>query len=366
MKKVLLSANSAWYIYNFRKNLIKEISRDCTVIVCAPKDRFSRKIEQLGAKYIELDFEPKSRNIFSEILVLVRFFIAYSKIKPDIVLHFTPKNNIYGSMVSWFLGIKCLNNIAGLGRVFTKESLTSKFIKFLYKISNSHVNHIFFQNKRDQNLFHKMSIGKNNSTLLPGSGVDLELFFPKNYFPKNKTFLLLARLIPEKGIFEYVDAAREILLDNPEITFNLIGFIEASATNPISKELIDKWQQEGLINYMGAKDDVSKYIDESSCVVLPSYYAEGTPKSLLEAIASGKPIITTDNVGCADVILDGKNGFMCEMRSSQSLIEAMKKLISLTNNDLILMGQNSRKLAKKKYDEKIIINHYLKQIKKIA
>lgn len=366
MKKVLLSANSSWYIYNFRKNLIKEIIKNYEVIVCAPKDRFSNEIELLGAKYVELDFKPKSRNIFSEILVIIRFFIVYLKIRPDIVLQFTPKNNIYGSVVSWFLGIKCLNNIAGLGRVFSEISLTSKFVKLLYKISHSHVSHIYFQNSRDQKLFHEMNIGIGNSNLLPGSGVDLDLFYPKNFFPKNKVFLLLARLIPEKGIFEYVEAARNILQNNPEITFNLIGFIDDSKNNPLKNELIDKWHEEGLINYLGEKDNVSKYIDESSCIVLPSYYAEGTPKSLLEAIASGKPIITTDNVGCADVVQEEKNGYLCEMRSSQSLIKAMKKLISLSNDELLQMGQNSRDLAKEKYDEKIIIGQYLKQIQEIT
>lgn len=366
MPSIVLSANTSWYIYNFRFNIIKELIKSgFKVIIVAPRDSHTYKLEAMGIVYNQISFDQYSKNIFKEILIIFKFFFIYRRLSPDIVLNFTPKNNIYGALACRVLNIPVINNISGLGTVFVKKNLTSYVVKLLYSFSSSKINYIFFQNTRDQNIFNSIEkIKKIPSSLLPGSGVDLKKFKFKSYEEsKDIKFLLCSRMLKEKGILEYLYAAKNIKKDyKNKVEFRLLGPTDIKNPSSIKYSTLKRWHDSGVIKYMGFTDDVLTELINADCFVLPSYYSEGTPKSLLEAAAVGRPIITTENPGCKEVI-DNNNGILCESRSVYSLELAMRQFLNLSNEQKNEMSKNSRLLAEKRYDEKIVIETYLEVIK---
>jgi glycosyltransferase involved in cell wall biosynthesis len=196
--------------------------------------------------------------------------------------------------------------------------------------------------------------------ILPGSGVDTKRFRPTLKEENGKIrFLHISRMIWEKGIGEYVEAARRIKAKYPNVEFCLLGFLDVDNPGAISREQMDEWVEEGVINYLGVSDNVDEVISTADCIVLPSYYREGTPKTLLESASSGKPIITTDNVGCRDVVDHGVNGYLCEPRSSEDLAKKIEMFLALSEKEKRIMGANSRKKIKNEFDEKIVIGKYL-------
>jgi glycosyltransferase involved in cell wall biosynthesis len=254
-----------------------------------------------------------------------------------------------------------INNIAGLGTLFIKESAVTKIAKILYKVSQSKADKVFFQNRDDLAFFTgKGIVNAEKCDVLPGSGVDTNRFKPE-YKAENKKirFLLIARMIWEKGIGEYVNAAREIKKTYPNVEFCLLGFLDVQNPGAITKNEMNEWVEEGVINYLGVSDKVDEVIKSADCVVLPSYYREGTPKTLLESGSSGKPIITTDSVGCRDVVDHGVNGYICEPRSWEDLKEKIEMFLALTHDEKLEMGRQSREKIKREFDEKIVIDKYL-------
>lgn len=363
MKTVVISSNTSWYLYNFRINTILSLlKKGYKVIVVSPKDNYSSKLLELGVEYVHIDIDQGGTNPFKDLKTFWQFFSIYRKYKPSVALHFTPKNNIYGTLAASFTGVKSINNIAGLGMVFINESLTSKIAKILYRISQPRASKIFFQNEEDRKLFEKNKLASLTlSDRLPGSGVDLSRF-KLQQAPDDGVvrFLLIARMLYDKGIQQYVDAAR-VLKDRygQNVEFFLLGFLDGNHPSAVSKSQMDNWVSEGVVEYLGVSDCVEKEIAKVDCIVLPSYYREGVPRSLLEAGAMGKPIVTTDNVGCRETVEHGKNGYLCKPRCSQSLIKSLELIINKTHSERIEMGNNSREKIEKEFDEKIVINKYL-------
>ena len=364
MKKVILVSNTAWSIFNFRSGLMKKLDKEgFKVISIAPFDEYAHKIPY---EYHEIKMNNKGTNPFEDFVLFLRFFLLYRKLKPDVILHFTPKPNIYGTLAAKLLKKPCINNVAGLGTVFIQESLVTKIVRTLYSISQKSAQKIFFQNREDQVIFQNFGIFE-NTDLLPGSGIDTKRFSPQekksnnNYF----AFLLHSRLIWDKGVGEFVEAARKIKRKNPDVKFQILGFLDVENTSAISKEQMDKWVDEGVIDYLGAVIDVREYIANSDCIVLPSYYREGIPRALLEAASMEKPIITTKNVGCKDVVDDGINGFLYEKKSVDDLVDKMKKMLLLTLKERNEMGIKGREKVVREFDEQIVIRKYFEAIEKI-
>ncbi|HIP12820.1 MAG TPA: glycosyltransferase family 1 protein, partial [Arcobacter sp.] len=247
------------------------------------------------------------------------------------------------------------------GTLFIKESPVTKIAKLLYKVSQSKADRVFFQNRDDFNFFtDKGIVTSTQCDVLPGSGVDTNRFKPQYKEESSKVrFLLIARMIWEKGIGEYVQAAREIQKINPNVEFCLLGFLDVQNPGAITKSEMDEWVEEGVINYLGISDNVDEVIQTADCVVLPSYYREGTPKTLLESGSSGKPIITTDSVGCRDVVDHGINGYICEPRSWEDLKLKIEMFLELDYEARLEMGKRSREKMTREFDEKIVINKYL-------
>ncbi|QLO12771.1 glycosyltransferase family 4 protein [Citrobacter freundii] len=292
------------------------------------------------------------------------YYQIFLRLKPDLVFNFTPKVNIYSTLAAQFVKAKVVNNIAGLGSLFVSHSLASRIAKLLYRISQPLADFVFFQNEEDRKLFLDAGIVKQQFTdRLPGSGVDLSRFVVTPAPDDGSVrFILVARMLREKGVELYVEAARQLHQQYPNLEFNLLGFIDEDNPSGISRTQIEQWQNDGTINYLGTTDDVTKVLANQDCVVLPSYYREGVPKSLLEAAAMGKPIVTTDNVGCRETVDNGLSGFLCTPNDLLSLKNALDKIITMTHAQRKKFGCTGRIKIENEFDENMIIKAYLSQL----
>ncbi|MDX5348402.1 MAG: glycosyltransferase family 4 protein, partial [Hymenobacteraceae bacterium] len=303
-----------------------------------------------------------------DLMLIKQYYSIFKQVKPDVVLQYTIKPNIYGTIAAKLAGVPAINNVSGLGTVFIVKNLVSKIALALYKFSFQFPAKVFFQNEDDRQLFleHKL-VKKQITDVLPGSGIDTTRFVPAESFKRNPefTFLMIARVLYEKGIVEYVEAAREVKKLHPQVHCQLLGFIDEAGNIGIKKAQLDEWIAEGVIDYLGTSDNVAAVIAGADCVLLPSY-REGTPKTLLEAAAMGKPIITTNVPGCKEVVLNGENGFLCEVKSGKDLANKMLRMLSLSDAELQQMSRASRQLALTKFDERIVIDKYLSAIEAVT
>ncbi|CAK1935760.1 galacturonosyltransferase WbtD [Vibrio crassostreae] len=366
-KTVVITSNTSWYLYNFRKNTILALIKEgYRVVAVSPKDNYSKKLADLGTEYQHIEIDQGGTNPVKDVGTLFGFIGLYRKIRPDVVLNFTPKNNIYSTLAASLFDAKSINNIAGLGMVFINENITAKLARFLYKTSQPKAHTIFFQNNEDKELFAKHKLAPLEITdRVPGSGADLTRF---SLSPSKDDgvvrFLLIARMLYDKGIGHYVEAARELKSEyGDKVEFCLLGFLDVNNPSAVSKAEMKAWVEEGIVNYLGTSDNVESEIAKVDCMVLPSFYREGVPKSLLEACAMGKPIVTTDNVGCRETVDDGINGYLCELRSTPSLVEKLELMINLSHDQRLLMGEKSRIKVENEFDEQIVINKYLQAVK---
>lgn len=366
MKTIAFSANTSWYIYNFRKNTVKFlIEKGYKVfIITGTSDKYTELLKSLGCNVITIPLNRRSINPIIEFKTLIKLFSILHKSHIDVLLNFTPKNNIYGSIAAPSR-MKCINNISGLGDAFIGGGLKSRLFLFLYKFSQRKATHLFFQNAEDLKLFlDKNIIESSKTTLISGSGVDLQRFKyiePSSLYPRR--FIMVARLLAEKGVRIYAEAACILKAKyKDKIEFNLLGFIDHENTSAITQTEIDCWQSKGILNYLGSSDHVEDIVKNMDCVVLPSFYREGTPKSLIEAAALGKIIVTTNNIGCKDTVIDDVTGYLCEPKSTKSLVQMLEKVMLLDNSKMLQMCKASRQLAVNKFDERIIINKYFEEI----
>lgn len=366
MKIIAITSNTSWYLYNFRKNTILALLNEgYKVVAISPKDDYSEKLKSLGAEHRFIAIDQGGTNPLKDISTFWGFVKLYRELRPDVVLNFTPKNNIYSTLAGYLFGIKAINNIAGLGMVFINDNVTAKLARLLYKVSQPRAHVIFFQNDDDREIFKKYDLAPLNITdRVPGSGADLSRFTIVPSCDDGITrFLLVARMLYDKGIGHYVEAARELKAKYGDtVEFRLLGFLDVNNPSAVSRQEMQAWVDEGIVNYLGVSDSVEKEIAQIDCMVLPSFYREGVPKSLLEACAMGKPIITTDNVGCRETVDDGLNGFLCEPRSTSSLVEKLDRMINLSHVERLVMGQKSRLKVEKEFDEKIVISKYMQAV----
>jgi len=369
--KIVIAVNSSWNLVNFRSGLIRSmVESGYEVVAIAPFDGYYEKLSKLGCRYVPLPMDNKGIHPGKDLLLLWRFYHFLRHERPDVFLGFTVKPNIYGSLACNILRIPVINNIAGLGVVFIKNTLLTSFLRSLYKVSHSRSHKVFFQNNDDHKLFIENSlVSYKIADRVPGSGIDLERFnFSKNVnrvVNRKFHFLLIARMLWDKGIGEYVEAARLLRKNGVHAEFCLLGFLDVQNPAAISNKQVNDWVSEGVVQYLGASSDVRKEIIKSDCVVLPSYYREGVPHSLLESAAVGKPIITTNSVGCKEVVDDRINGYLCEVRNPIDLAEKMKKMMALSDKEREEMSILGRKKMENEFDEKIVINKYLDAIDQI-
>ena len=365
VEKFILVASHPDSLLNFRGPLIRALlSKDLEVHVAAPDldaDSLIRSsLESYGVNVHKIHMKRTGMNPISDLRTIFQLWILMKKIKPNYFLGYTHKPVIYGNLAAWMAGVnKQFALITGLGYTFQSQILwLNHLLQFLYRISMRRVEKVFFQNPDDETLFQNLGIIKTSdqkSVVVNGSGVDLKKFNIAS-FPKKIQFLLIARLLGDKGVREYFKAAKAVRKNHPDIKFGLVGWID-NHPDAISKKELDDSIDAGDIFFYGRMDDVKPAISESSVYVLPSY-REGTPRTVLEAMAMGRPIITTDAPGCKETVKDGINGYIVKVKSSQALVEAM--LCFIEQPELIeSMGNSSRKIAEEKYDVDKVNKHMM-------
>jgi glycosyltransferase involved in cell wall biosynthesis len=359
--KIAIVLNTSWNIFNFRMNFVRTlIAQGYEVHTIAPEDEYTKFLVEAGCHHHKVRMDSRGANPIKDSLLIVELFSIYRKIRPDIVLHYTIKPNVYGTLAASMLRIPVINNVCGLGTVFLKDNVVSAVAIMLYKLSFRFAHKVFFQNPDDQKLFiEKKLVKKEAVDLVPGSGIDLEKFQPVSFKRNEKfTFLLISRLITDKGILEYIRAIRKLRTRGIDAKFQILGAMDPKHKRGIKTEVINNWIEDEVIEYLGTTDDVRKHIGNADCIVLPSY-REGTPRTLLEAASSSKPIIATNVPGCNHVVIDNFNGLLCKLKDSDDLAEKMKQMSEFGDLKLQEFGKNSRAKMEAEYDESLVINKYL-------
>jgi glycosyltransferase involved in cell wall biosynthesis len=368
--RIVISINSAWNIANFRAGLIGALKAEgCEVIAIAPHDAYAERLGALGCRFISLSMDKQGTNPFSDAGLFMRYVHLFRSERPDVFLGYTIKPNIYGSLAAQACGVPVINNVSGLGTTFIRDSWVTRVVKALYRLAFARSHTVFFQNEDDRQLFLKHAlVAAERTALLPGSGINLDRFRPMESVGRQSgkgfRFLLIARLLYDKGIGEYAEATRIIKAKRPETTCALVGFLDVENRTAVSREVVNRWVDAGLIEYLGAVEDVRPHIAAADCVVLPSY-REGTPRTLLEAAAMAKPLIATDVPGCRQVVDDGLNGLLCRVKDGRDLAEKMIEIMDMTPSERRAMGEAGRLKMEREFDERLVVGAYFQRLASI-
>jgi glycosyltransferase involved in cell wall biosynthesis len=371
-RKIVLVSNIAWTISNFRLDLIKKLISEKYRVTCISSiDNFdhnsSKEIINTGAKYLDLKISRKGLN---PILDGAYFFGLLKKMKnekPSVLILYTIKSVIYGSIVGRILNIPTISVITGLGYVFNKKSVLALLIKYLYRFSIAKNKKVYFLNSIDRDEFLNLKITQpSKSIILNSEGVNTKDFKPQKKLNSNKIiFLQMCRFLWEKGIGEYIEAARILKSKYDNLEFQLLGFFDKGNPGAIDEKTVKNWVVEGIINFLGSSNNVKEYLNQCNCLVLASYYREGVPRSLLEAASMEIPIITTDSVGCKETVNDNITGYLCKPRSVEDLVYKMEQIILKSPEELQIMGEKARIKMINEFDVNHINQIYLNEINSI-
>lgn len=360
-RTIVLSANSDWNIANFRGGLIRGL-RDAGYepVVIAPQDPTAdSRMRALGIERIPVAISRSGLNPYTDFRLLQDYRRLLRQLQPAAYLSYTIKPNIYGAIAASSLGIPAIPNVSGLGTAFIRGGPLQRIVTMLYRAGFRRAPAVLFQNAEDRDFFVKQRmVRRDQAKLLPGSGVDLGHFLPEPLPAGPPTFLLVGRLLRDKGVGEFVAAARLVRASMPDSRFQLLGPIDEGNRTAIGRSEIDRWVAEGAVEYLGDTADVRPFIAATSIVVLPSY-REGLPRSLLEAAAMARPLIATDVPGCRDIVIDGVNGFLCAPRDARSLAAAMRRLAELPRDQQLGLGDAARRLVEDRFSEKYVVSAYL-------
>ena len=367
---VWIVCNAAWNVFNFRPGLIQALlAGGHSITVCCPADDYLERLKSLGIRHVNLRLDAAGVNPLREMAVLLQLFTLFRAFRPTVLLSFTPKVNIYVSLVAGWLKIPVIANISGLGRAFIAGGWLEFVARRLYRLALRTPRTVFFQNFNDFDLFVRSGLVRREvCETIPGSGIDLERFAPRppaTPATEGFRFLLVGRMLWDKGVQEYVDAAVLVKARFPDVQFGLLGFVDASHPSAISRAQIDAWHAAGIVQYHGSAEDVRATMAAAQCVVLPSY-REGTPRSLLEAASMEIPVIATDAVGCRDAVDDQASGYLCRPKDSADLAEKMFRMLALDEEARREMGRRGRQKMRREFDQAIVLQRYLHALKDIA
>ncbi len=357
--RILILANSDIGLYKFRKELIEALrSLKHEVYISLPQGEFIDRLVEMGCQFIETKISRHGVNPITDFLLYRKYKSMLKEIKPDIVFTYTIKPNVYGGMACQSCKIPYLANVTGLGTAIQNGGILQKISLVLYKKGLKGAKHVFFQNSENHRFMTETGIVTSPTTILPGSGVNLEEYAYADY-PSEENgihFLFVGRIMKDKGIDELLAAVREIKGIYSNVVFDVVGGYDGPY-----ESVIKKAQADGLIQYHGIQDDVRPFYRACHCVVLPSYH-EGMANVLLEGAAIGRPLITTNIPGCREAVQDGVNGFLCDVKDSGSLYIAIIKLINTFQDKRKSMGIQSRKLVTERFNRREIVKLYLREL----
>lgn len=359
--KILILTNFGMGLYNFRKELLEKLIKDnYEVIISMPKDEYYHKLVALGCTVIEQELDRRGTNPITDYRLYKNYKKTLKKYNPSLVLTYTIKPNIYGSLACKKLRIPHIVNVTGLGTFIENGDFKSKLVFKLYKYALNKSNIVYFQNKSNLDFFLKKAKTKENWVLLPGSGVNLQQFEEKPMNEnKGTNFLYIGRLMKNKGTNELLDAIEIIGNQNKDVRMHIVGFDEENYTSRIKK-----LESKHFLIFHGQQKDVKKFIEQADCIIQPSYH-EGMSNVLLEGAAMGRPLLASNIPGCKEIVDNGINGYLFEPQNVKSLIETMNKFINDSTTKKALMGKNSRKKVEQEFDRNIIVKSYINNIEKI-
>lgn len=359
--KVLIVANADIGLYKFRKELLEELVKENDVYIALPKGEFYDELVAIGCHYIVTELDRHGTNPIKELKVVSLYKRVIREIKPDIVFTYTIKPNVYAGMACASLGVPYVANVTGLGTAVENPGLMQFITVNLYKIGLRKAQKVFFQNAENRDFMLKHKVVKGSYDMLPGSGVNLNNYVVTEY-PNGDTvdFVFVSRIMKEKGIDQYLDAAKEIRKRHPETRFHICGFCEQAY-----EEELQNLNANGTIIYHGLVKDMAAIYRQMSCTVHPTYYPEGLSNVLLESAASGRPIITTNRAGCREVVDDGINGYVVEEKNSRDLIEKIEMFLAKSTEERKAMGLAGRAKVEKEFNRQIVIDKYLGELKKV-
>lgn len=362
-KKIVILANDTTNLYNHRFEVIKGlVQAGYKVEIIAEQQHFVKEFKSLGCILSPLRVNRHQKNPLNDLKLLYTYYTLLKSLKPDIVLTYNIKPNIYGGMACRFLGLPYLPNITGLGTAVEYPGALQKLTVFLYKIALRKAHTIFFQNTENKAFFkeHNLIAENTRNVLLPGSGVNLTKH-PALPYPSDGEihFLFVARILKEKGIDMYLSAAQKF--SGPNIKFHICGPFDSSDY----QDKVEKAVKEGKVIYHGQQKDMKPFFEQSSCLLHPSWYPEGMSNVLLEAAASARPAITTNRAGCREIVEDGKTGFIVPVKDEKAFLQALEQFLSLSWEERYQMGLNARKKVEKEFDRDIVVKIYLKELESL-
>ncbi len=355
--------------YTMREELMRELlNQNFEVHVLTHTNQFKKEVEDSGLKVYNVG--SGNTNPIKILIYICKIFYFMRQIQPDVCLTFSVRPAIWGNIVARILRIPVITNISGIGPLFSSNNIAYRFIRFIYPFALRKTDKVFFQNEEDRKTFISNGfIAKQKTDRIPGSGVDYLKFAPVsciNRITKNFSFLFIGRLVKDKGILEFIEAAKILKAKNPAINFKVIGPLwqQNLKSNTLTKKIVHQWVSDGIIEYEGEKKDVRKDIAAADCIVLPSY-REGISNVLLEAASMEKACIAANVTGCKEIIEDGKTGLLCQVRDASDLAAKMKQIIALPDGALMEMGKQARQKIIREFDKQIVLSCYLKEIKNI-
>lgn len=362
--KIFFTANVLWDIYIFRYGVIKALIDDGhEVVAIAPKDSRIDFLKELGIKHIPIELSLRGVNPIKDFKLFLQLKKIYTKEKPDIVFHYTIKPNIYGTLAAKCAKVQSVAVLTGLGYSFVEGGVISKIAKILYKISLKYSKEVWVLNTDDKKrLIDENIVDEKKIFILPGEGVDTKKFTPiSREQNKELIFLMVARAFYDKGVREYVEAAKIIKEKKYKVKFWFLGALGGSAANGIDEAKMSEYEKSDILEYLGHRKDVENVINSSDCVILPSY-REGISKVLMEAASMEKPIIATDVTGCKEIVENNRNGYLVNVKDPIDLSEKIEKFINLSNEERYEMGKSGRRKILNEFDEKIIIEIYRRKL----
>ncbi|MGN6059498.1 MAG: glycosyltransferase family 4 protein [Sphingomicrobium sp.] len=366
---IVLSANSCWNLLNFRGALITGLqSAGYRIAAFAPADHHAEGLRSRGLEVHDMPMTRSGMNPLADARLLLRYRRALKNLRPAAYCGFTIKPNVYGAIAARLAGVPAINNVTGLGTTFLSHGPMWRLTARLYRVAFRCSHRVFFHNEEDLRIFAEQKIVRpEQGRVIPGSGVNLDEFAPDESAKVDARpfFLFIGRALRDKGIGEFIAAARRLRPGLPNARFQILGNVDPGNPTSVSRAEFQSWIDEGLIEHLGEHTDVRPFIRSATAVVLPSY-REGMSRALLEAAAMGKPLVGSDVAGCRELIEEGVTGALCRARDADSLADAMERIARLPPNRLRELGRAARRKVERDFGEQIVVDAYLEALAEVA